>query len=726
MSFHQATYPVKGMTCAACARSVENMLKMTEGVQTAQVNYASAQVQVSYDKATTDFAQMQTAIQAIGYDLAETIDLDAQKAEKEKELKTLKTKFWVAFVFSVPVFLMSMVFKGLPNAQWWMLLFTLPVIGFSGLQFYTSAFKKLRHSQFNMDTLVAMGTGSAFVFSLFVTLFPNAMETQHVYYESAVVIITLILLGQFLEERAKANTGKAIEELMGLQPTQANLVTDSGDRLIALEEIQLEDLIRVKPGEKIPVDGQIESGSIYVDESALTGEPEAVEKREGDSIFAGTINTSGSAVIKTERTGNGTQLAQIIQLVNDAQNSKAPAQKLADKISAVFVPVVISLAVVAALIWFFAGPEPKLQNAFTIFISVLIIACPCALGLATPTAIMVGMGKGAQNGILIKNAQALEQSQDIDVMLLDKTGTLTLGKPQVTDVAVDPEYSEKELAKVLVGLEQQSEHPIAKVMVEYYAEIIPAKIQQFENTAGQGVSARLEDKLWSASKPKNLSEKTWYQNAIQKYEQNGATIIELSKGERPVMLIALSDTIKPKTKEHIAKLQNLGIQLEVLSGDNNAATQRVTEALGIPHYKAGLLPKDKFERVKELQQQGKKVAMVGDGINDAPALSQADVGIAMSTGTDVAMSSAEITLLHGDLSKVFAAIQLSRQTSKTIKQNLFWAFFYNVLAIPIAAGALYPAFGFLLSPMVAGGAMAFSSLTVVLNSLALKSRSIKA
>ena len=725
MSIQKNTYPVKGMTCAACARSVENMLKFTEGVDDAKVNYASGQVQVSFQEDKVGFAEMQNAVQAIGYDLAEVIDLEKTKREKEAFLKVTQRKFWVALVFSIPVFLLSMVFKGLPFEKWTMLVLTLPVVFYSGREFYVSAFKKLRHRQFNMDTLIAMGTGSAFIFSLIVTFFPSFLGTAHLYYESAVVIITLILLGNYLEERAKNNTGKAIEELMGLQPKEAVLVTETGEQKISIEDLKEGDVIKLLPGEKIPVDGSVESGQVYVDESMLTGEPKAVKKTKGDPVAAGTINQSGSALIKTERTGNGTQLAQIIQLVNDAQNSQAPAQKLADKISSVFVPIVIAIASFAAFIWYFVGPQPTGINAFTIFITVLIIACPCALGLATPTAIMVGIGKGAKNGILIKNAESLENTGQLDVLMLDKTGTVTEGKPKIIATFSNPNFKKEDLLSVLVSLEKQSEHPIAKMIVAQYSSVKTLEVEQFKSQAGEGVSGLIDGKLWCVGRPTKNETQDWREQGFSEFEKIGATIIELKNNQESALLVGLVDQVKQEAKAQIEHLQNLGLEIVLLTGDNERTAEIVATALGIQTFKAGLHPKDKFEMVEAYQTQGKKVGMVGDGMNDAPALSLANVGIAMGTGTDVAMASADITLLHGDISKVHQAIKLSKQITQTIQQNLFWAFFYNVLAIPIAAGLLYPLNGFLLNPMLAGGAMAFSSLTVVLNSLWLKSKSLK-
>jgi Cu2+-exporting ATPase len=713
------------MTCAACARSVENMLKFTEGVDDAKVNYASGQVQVSFQEDAVGFAEMQTAVQAIGYDLAEVIDLEKTQREKEAYLKETKQKFWVALGFSLPVFLLSMVFKGLPFEEWVMLGFSLPVIFYSGKDFYISAFKKIRHKQFNMDTLIAMGTGSAFLFSLIVTFSPSFLGTNHLYYESAVVIITLILLGNYLEERAKAGTGKAIQELMGLQPSVATIITEKGEQQIDIEDLREGDFVKLLPGEKVPVDGVISSGHVFVDESMLTGEPEAAEKNEGDKVSAGTINLSGAATLKTERTGSGTQLAQIIELVNEAQNSQAPAQKLADKISSVFVPIVIAIASLAASLWYFVGPEPEVINAFTIFITVLIIACPCALGLATPTAIMVGIGKGAKSGILIKNAEALERLGSIEILMLDKTGTVTEGKPKIQQEFVNPDFAKEELLSALVSLEKNSEHPIAEMILAKYSQASIQKVDQFKSQSGVGVSGYINGIRWSVEKAAKESTQQWYREAIEQLEKYGSTIVELRKEGGPVLVLGLADALKKEAKQEAKRIQKLGVEVMLLTGDNDKTAQIVSDALGISEYRSGLLPKDKFGIIEEYQQKGKKVAMVGDGINDAPALSLADVGIAMGTGTDVAMASSDVTLLHGDISKIYQAINLSKQTTKTIRQNLFWAFFYNALAIPIAAGVLYPINGFLLNPMVAGGAMAFSSLTVVLNSLWLKSRSIK-
>ncbi|MCT4622860.1 MAG: heavy metal translocating P-type ATPase [Schleiferiaceae bacterium] len=715
------TYPVKGMTCAACANSVENILKMTDGVSDAKVNYASGQAQVTYDQELQDFRGLQKMVQAIGYDLSEKVDYEKIKAEKKADLLWYRKRLVIAAVFSIPVFLLSMVFPGQPYEDWAMLILSFPVIFFSGQHFYVSAYKKLLHRQFNMDTLIAMGTGSAFLYSLLNTFFPNLFVEPHLYYESAVVIITLILLGNFLEERAKAKTGEAIEKLMGLQPNEAIVVEGANETIVAIEDLQEGQIVKVVPGDKIPVDGLVENGALFVDESMLTGEPVAVEKVNGDQVAAGTINKSGAALVRTQKIGEGTQLAQIIRWVNEAQNSKAPAQKLADRISSIFVPVVIGLALVSGLIWYFVGPEPNGINAFTIFITVLIIACPCALGLATPTAIMVGMGKGAKNGVLLKDAEALEKMQHLNVLLLDKTGTLTEGKPMVSEIFVSPDVDDKMAFSALKSLEKHSEHPLAKTIVEHFTGFTDLEVSNFKSVAGKGVEGVIEGVQYLATKPLGSEEK-WYNDAFQSLDTRGASIIELKKENTPILLVGFEDKIKHGAKEQIEQFKKKQLQVVLLTGDNERSAESVSEVLKLDEVRANQLPKDKLEAVKEFQKQGKAVAMAGDGINDAPALSQADLGIAMGTGTDVAMASADVTLLHGDISKINTAIKLSSQISATIKQNLFWAFFYNVLAIPIAAGVLYPLNGFLLNPMIAGGAMAFSSLTVVLNSLWLKAK----
>ena len=718
------TYPVRGMTCAACARNVENILKFTEGVSDASVNYAAHQVQVSLEQ-DVDFGTLQKTVQSIGYDLVEKADHNKQKEEEKKNLLQLRNKLIVAVLFSTPVFLLSMVFTGVKGAAYIQLLLSLPVIFYSGRHYYVSAVKKLKHWQFNMDTLIAMGTGAAFLYSLFATLFSNwfveaGIET-HVYFESAVVIITLILLGKFLEERAKMATSGAIDKLMELQPSKALRISGNTEEEVPIDALMVGDCIKILPGSNIPVDGIVKSGSSYVNQSMLTGESEAIKKSFGDMLIGGTMNQAGALEMEVTKVGENTVLAGIIRMVQEAQGSKAPAQKLADKVSSIFVPAVIIIALVSGLLWYFLGPEPAGLRAFVVAVTVLIIACPCALGLATPTAITVSVGKGAQQGILIKDAETFEQMKKVNTLLIDKTGTLTKGEPEVIRKFFREE--KPSFVGALLAAEKQSEHPAAKSLVKWLEEEVkPAQIESFEVESGSGISFSYEGIQYYAGRAgwQHSTHDTWYNEHLTLLEEAKATIVEVSSKGETIALFGLSDPIKKEAKAAVKAIQTKDIAVYMLTGDRKQIAAHITKELGLDGFEAELLPEQKLNVVKKHQANGEIVAMVGDGINDAPALAQANVSIAMGTGTDAAMASAGITLLHGDISKIEKAISLSQKTATIIKQNLFWAFFYNVLAIPIAAGALYPFTGYLLDPMIAGGAMAFSSVTVVFNSLRLK------
>jgi Cu2+-exporting ATPase len=713
------------MTCAACARNVENILKHTHGVEAASVNYAAHRVQVTC-KTNVDFNALRDAVQSIGYDLAEKADFISQKEEAQKALKNTRSKLHVAAIFAIPVFLISMVFKAFPGSNYLQLALSLPVIFYSGRQYYTSAYKKIRHWQFNMDTLIALGTGSAFVYSLATTFFANWLMAQgvptHLYYESAVVIIALILLGSYLEERAKLATSDAIDQLMALQPTKAIRISGDVEEEIPIESLMVGDLVKILPGSHIPVDGLVHAGKSYVDESMLTGESKPVKKQTGDQLIGGTLNASGAMIMQVERVGENTVLSGIISSVQEAQGSKAPAQKLADRVSAVFVPVVFVIALIAGFSWYVWGPQPAGLRAFSVAISVLIIACPCALGLATPTAITVSVGKGAQQGILIKDAETFERLKKVDVLFVDKTGTLTKGKPEVSK-SYFKEPPSDEFLRILLGAERQSEHPVAKALVSWLAaQTSPVNVPEVHIESGAGIWFMHAGKRFAIGKPgwQKIADDEWTKAHINILQQESATIVEISIDGAIQALIGLNDLLKPESQKAIKALQNVGIAVHMLTGDNHFVAENIAQTLGLDGYHAALLPQQKLEEVKKSQERGHVVAMVGDGINDAPALAQADVSIAMGTGTDAAMASAGITLLHGDMSKIEKAIRLSKHTDKVLKQNLFWAFFYNILAIPVAAGALYPITGQLLHPMLAGGAMAFSSITVVLNSLRLK------
>ncbi|MEO1051479.1 MAG: heavy metal translocating P-type ATPase [Bacteroidota bacterium] len=727
------TYPVKGMTCAACANSVESLLKGQSGVQNAHVNFATEEVNITYDNQVIALEKLEREVSSIGYELVTQVDQEALKAEKMKAFKLLKQKFWVALACTTPVFVLSMFMINIPFSPWIQLILTLPVIFWSGRHFYISAVKKLKHFHFNMDTLIAMGTGAAFVFSLFNTLFPNYLTQfgleSHIYFESAAVIITLILLGNVLEERAKVKTSDAIEKLISLQPQKATILFIGRETEVDIVNIRKGDIVVVKPGERLAVDGRVINGHSFVEESMITGEPIPVEKKEGDKVIGGTVNTNGLLSVEAEKVGSQTVLAQMIRMVQQAQGSKAPAQKLADRISAVFVPFVITAAVMSALIWYFVGPQPSFTYAFLALVTVLIIACPCALGLATPTAIMVGIGKAAQNGILVKDAEALEEIQKVDVLLVDKTGTLTEGKPSVSDFKILRGDRGQEIKQAVLAIESRSEHPLAQAIVQFLkSEGLENKwhTDDFNNVAGMGVTAKINDQLY------HIGKKTFIEShdiPVDQYHQiasgnEGQSMVLVSNSNELLAIISIKDKIKDSSVEAVGAIQGMGIEVVMVTGDNERAAAHVADSLKLSGFHADVLPHEKVDILKQYQKQGSVVAMAGDGINDAGALASADVGIAMGTGTDIAIESASITLVKGDLSKIKLARQLSALTSRTIKQNLFWAFFYNVISIPIAAGALYPLFGFLLNPMIAGGAMAFSSLSVVLNSLRLRNQSL--
>ena len=734
------SYGVSGMTCASCAVSLESYLKNQQGVDEVSVNYPNQSVAVQFDAGVISLDTLQQAAREIGYEI---IGGAVEEKEREmeiaagKRLKTLRLKVIVSAGFSFPVFVMAMFLMGrVPYENWIMLALTTPVIFWSGAEFFINAWKKARHFSTNMDTLVALSTGVAYLFSLFNTLYPGFLLARgippHVYYESAVIIITLILLGRYLEEKAKSKTSSAIKKLMGLQPREVTVIRNGRQEVIFREEVDRGDMLMVKPGEKVPVDGVVKRGESYIDESMITGEPVPVVKRRGDEVLAGTINQKGSLKVFAGKVGSETTLSQIIRLVQEAQASKPPIQKLVDKIAGIFVPAVIGIALVAFGIWYFMGPEPAFTYAFLVLITVLIIACPCALGLATPTALMVGIGKGAEKGILIKDARTLEVACKTNAVVLDKTGTITKGRPEVTDLVwLDNAGLYNSL---LMAMESQSEHPIAEAIVRKLKAdgIAPAQVDRFESITGHGVKAKYDDEWFYAGNEQmmvnygiNLDREMRDRGGVLR--RQARTVIYFAHGQQVKGLIAVADQVKASSAEAINRLKRQGIDVYMLTGDNSETAAAIANQVGIDksHYQANVLPADKGNFVSELQSEGKVVAMVGDGINDSHALAQADVGIAMGTGTDIAMESAGITLMHSDLPQIARAIQLSKATVTTIRQNLFWAFIYNVIAIPVAAGALYPFLGFLLNPMIAGAAMAMSSVSVVANSLRLKSNHLR-
>ncbi|MGO1243908.1 cation-translocating P-type ATPase [Sphingobacterium sp. JB170] len=725
------TYPVLGMTCASCAGSAESIVKHEPGVVNASVNFATGNLTVEYLPNMTDAAKLQKAVQGVGYDLLledESKQQETLEAIHAQRYQTLKIKTIWALVLSLPVVLIGMFFMDMPYGNEIMWLFSTPVVLWLGRDFFINAWKQAKHRSANMDTLVALSTGIAYIFSVFNMLFASFWEQRgleaHVYFEAAAVIIAFILLGKLLEEKAKGNTSSAIKKLMGLQPKTVIVIeVDGTERQKAIEDVNAGDTILVKPGEKIAVDGMVTSGSSYVDESMLSGEPVPVLKNENEKVFAGTINQKGSFQFRAVKVGKETMLAQIIKMVQDAQGSKAPVQKLVDKIASIFVPVVIGIAILTFTLWLVLGGENGVVQGLLAAVTVLVIACPCALGLATPTAIMVGVGKGAEKGILIKDAESLELAKKVNAIVLDKTGTITEGKPQVTDIKwLD---NDDVTQAILLSIERQSEHPLAEAIVKHLDGVATASISMFNSITGKGAKADYNNKTYYVGNKKLLAENDisvsqTLQQQANEWGKQSKTVIWFSDSKQALSVLAISDKIKETSVQAIKEMQDMGIDLYMLTGDNEATAKAIAEQTGIKHYKAEVLPQHKADFVKELQQQGKTVAMVGDGINDSTALATADVSIAMGKGSDIAMDVAKMTIISSDLTKIPQAIKLSKQTVSTIKQNLFWAFIYNLIGIPIAAGILYPINGFLLNPMIAGAAMALSSVSVVSNSLRLK------
>ena len=728
------TFPVLNMSCASCANSAQTVVRAQEGVVSAEVNYGTGNLTVEYLPNIIDTIQIQKAVQSAGYDLLieeENKQQETLEALHKKEYQKLKTKTVWAIMLSLPVFVYGMFFMNAPYANEIMWLFATPVVLWFGRDFFINALKQAKHSSANMDTLVALSTGIAYLFSVFNMLFPEFWHQRglhaHVYFEASAIIIAFILLGRLLEEKAKGNTSSAIKKLMGLQPKTVIIVdADGTEKETFIEQVNVGNVILVKPGEKIAVDGKVVLGSSYVDESMLSGEPVPVLKEENSNVFAGTINQKGSFRFKAVKVGKETMLAQIIKTVQDAQGSKAPVQKLVDKIAGIFVPVVIGIALLSFVLWIVFGGENSIVQGLLAAITVLVIACPCALGLATPTAIMVGVGKGAEKGILIKDAQSLELAKNVDVIILDKTGTITQGKPQVTDVKWLSDNDNKK--EILVSIEKQSEHPLATAVVSYFSKDATHKkieISNFSSITGKGAQAVYGNESYFVGNKKLLAENNIIiadalQQQADKWSKESKTVIWFSNSKQALAVLAISDKIKETSIEAIKQMQQMGIDLYMFTGDNQATAQAIAQQTGIENYKAEMLPQHKANFVKELQKQGKIVAMVGDGINDSTALATADVSIAMGKGSDIAMDVAKVTIISSDLTKIPQAIKLSKQTVTTIKQNLFWAFIYNLIGIPIAAGVLYPINGFLLDPMIAGAAMALSSVSVVTNSLRLK------
>ena len=724
------TFPILGMSCAACAARVDKTLNQQNGVTEASVNYAAATATVVYDPTCCTPDSLKKAIQDAGYDLVieSDPDLSEQKAEEAHQLRYRQLKFrttW-AIILSIPIIVISMFLMGLPYANYITWILSTPVVCWLGRDFYRNAWRQLKHKTANMDTLVANSTGIAYLFSLFNLFFPEFWLSRgihpHVYFEAASVIIAFILLGRLLEERAKGNTSEAIKKLIGLQPQNVTRITTNGtEETIHIRQVQPGDCLLVRPGERVAVDGTVNQGSSYVDESMLSGEPVPVLKEKGASVFAGTINQKGSFRFTADKVGTDTLLAHIIHLVQDAQGSKAPVQKLVDRIAAVFVPTIMGIALLSFVLWMVFGGNNGFTQGLLAAVTVLIIACPCALGLATPTAIMVGIGKGAEMGILIKDAESLESAQRINAIVLDKTGTITEGNPKVTDYH---EIAGTDTRDLFFSLEQLSEHPLAEAVTRYLnGKTLP--VDNFESLTGKGIQGRIAGTTYYAGNTSLLKEKgiiipEAVLTKAQELTTEAKTVIWLADDRQVLALTAISDTLKPTSSEAIHLLQKQGIDVYMLTGDNEATARAISEKAGIQHYRAGVLPEEKARFIQSLQQAGKHVAMVGDGINDSAALAQADLSIAMGKGSDIAMDVAKMTIISSDLRKIADAIELSAQTVRTIRENLFWAFIYNLIGVPIAAGILYPINGFLLNPMIAGAAMAMSSVSVVTNSLRLK------
>lgn len=734
---HKKTFPITGMTCASCASSVETILTHTDGVKSAQVNFASSTVLVEYTDEINPEG-LNDAISAIGYGLiTETENAEETVSKSQNDhYQELKKHTIGAGILTLPIFIIGMFFMHWEPGVWISLALAIPVLTVFGRRFFISAWKQAKNRSVNMDTLVALSTAIAFIFSLFNTLYPEFWISRgfepHVYYEAATVIITFILFGKMLEEKAKSKTSSALKNLMGLQPKTLKAIVDGVEKEIPISEVKKGYEIIVRPGEKIPVDGKVISGNSFVDESMISGEPIALEKSENDEVFAGTINQKGSFHFTAEKVGSETILSQIIKRVQEAQGSKAPVQKLVDKIASIFVPMVIGISILTFAVWMILGGEDALSHAILNAVAVLVIACPCALGLATPTAIMVGIGKGAENHILIKDAESLEIAHKVNAIILDKTGTITAGKPTVSKINWGSEDLKTEFAPILLAIESKSEHPLADAVSKKLKEegFNTASINDFQSLTGKGVEAKnnggqkfvvgntqlIETNGISVNSELKELAKTWSNEA--------KTVVFFANEVSVLAVIAISDEIKPSSKSAIEQLKGKGIDVYMLTGDNQQTAAAVAKQVGVTDFKAEVMPSDKSNFVKELQAKGKIVAMVGDGINDSEALAQADVSIAMGHGSDIAMDVAKMTIISSDLSVIPKALNLSSQTVRGIKENLFWAFIYNLIGIPIAAGVLYPINGFLLDPMIAGAAMAFSSVSVVLNSLRLKGKKI--
>ena len=729
-------YPVMGMHCAACANNVEKIVKKQEGVEDASVNLAAAVLTVDFNSDVVSPEQLKDAVMKIGFDLIidEDNSMEEQEEAEHSYYEQLQRKTVVAWIFALPVAFMGMFFMDFPGINWWMLVLSLPVLFYSGHAFYVNAWKQAKHFTSNMDTLVALSTSIAFLFSLFNTLYPQFWYEQglepHVYYEAATVIIAFVLVGKLMEEKAKGKTSMAIRKLMGLQPKTARILRDGKEKDILISELKKGDKVSVRPGERVPVDGLIVEGDTFIDESMISGEPIPVEKKLNDKVLAGTINQNGAFVMSAEKVGRETVLAQIIRMVQEAQGSKAPVQRIVDKVTAVFVPTVLAIAILTFIVWMIVGGVDDFSYAMLSAVSVLVIACPCALGLATPTALMVGIGKGAEAHILIKDAVALEQMRKVDTVVLDKTGTVTEGRPTVTGWLHDAGWV-NEHKGILYAAELKSEHPLALAIVEELKKDgnKPAIIDSFESRTGRGIVVTRGGKTYWAGSHRLLNDfgakvSDLLKSMVEEYERSGKSLVYFGEESTLLAVIVISDKVKPTSIQAVKQMQAEGKYVVLLTGDGHLTAQNVAGEINANRFIAEALPDDKENVIKELQREGRVVAMVGDGINDSQALARADVSIAMGKGTDIAMDVAMVTLMTSDLLLLPKAFKLSRKTVRLIHQNLFWAFIYNLIGIPIAAGILFPMYGILLNPMIASAAMACSSVSVVLNSLSLNWRKL--
>lgn len=725
-------FPVLEMSCVACATSVESLLNNTPGIEQASVNYANHSAAITWDNSIITPTDIQNALRGIGYDIIieEENAQEIQEASQQNYYKEIKSRTIWSAIFSVPVVILGMFFMDIPYGNWISMVLSTPVVFYFGRHFFVSAWKKIKHVSFNMDTLVALSVGTAYAFSLFNTIFPEFWHARgihpHVYYESAVVIIVFISFGKYLEEGAKSNTSSALKKLMGMQAKTVKVKRGDEEIEIEISALLVGDIVLVKPGEKIAVDGVVVEGESYVDESLISGEPLAVLKTIDTKVFAGTLNQKGSFSFRAEKVGADTLLSQIIKRVQEAQGSKAPVQKYVDKVASIFVPTVIGISILTFIVWMIFGGENAFTYALLNAVTVLVIACPCALGLATPTAIMVGVGKAAEKHMLIRDAESLENASRIDTIVLDKTGTITMGKPVLSDILWDDALKSIDDEAILYSMEEQSEHPLSDAILHYLESTQKSiGIRLFSSITGKGIQATYENKCYFVGSLSFLKEmgaeiSEPLQQSVNEWMGQSKSVMAFGTNKHVLSVIATEDPIKENSIYAIETLQNNNIKVYILSGDHQRSVDALADKVNVTDAFGGLMPNDKSEWIKKSQKQGNIVGMVGDGINDTEALAIADLSIAMAHGSDIAMDVAKVTVINSDLRAVSEIILLSKKVVRIIKQNLFWAFIYNIIGIPIAAGVLFPINGFLLNPMIAGAAMALSSVSVVLNSLRLK------